>query len=371
MSPKPQIRTLKKKPTAPTETNSPSVNTEVDTSKTIDNSSTKASAKQTLPLPEEEVTLKETTSKELQEEKGLKATSDLKGKTEVATVSEKVEGDTNSHSSTGTGDQSTDDSEADIDKPIFQAIGTIKGKPEEDKENPGQFFIRLGGKRYSLFIAGYRYQAWLKQMAANPDQTLFLRVYPKCLMIPRKPPKIYFQVAAWETENPWDEEAGQFRLKGIWQFVPQSRTPVISIYRNGNAEDPKGKFKAAHIPVLMRRDDEAAPFRFNPKIAKEDLPPRWFVQGLFKFIASRDCFGFSEDLEPPTKKIPYYKKPIKDVPGQTSEKETENKAEKPSKKGTENNLEKPSGKKLEKPQKNSDKPSGKKLEVHSEESKNE
>ena len=134
-------------------------------------------------------------------------------------------------------------------------------------------------------------------------------------MIPRKPPKLYFQVAAWETENPWEEAPGQFRLKGIWQFVPQVRTPVISVYRNKGAEDPKGKFKATHIPILMRREDEAAPFRFNPKIAKEDLPPRWFVQGLFKFIPSRDSFGFSEDLEPLTKKIPWYTKPIKDVPG--------------------------------------------------------
>ncbi len=202
--------------------------------------------------------------------------------------------------------------EGNEDKPIFQAIGTLQAKAEKDEE--GNFFIRLGGKRYGLFILGYRYKAWLKQVEANPEQNLFLRVYPKCLMIPRKPPKMYFQVAAWQEENQWDEEPGQFRLKGIWQFVPQSRTPVISIYRNHNAEDPKGKFKAAHIPVLMRRDDESAPFRFNPKIAKEDLPPRWFIQGLFKFIPSRDSFGFSEDLEPPTPKIPWYKKPVKESP---------------------------------------------------------
>ena len=278
--------------------------------------------------------------------------------TEIATVTEDGVAATDTQSSTDTGDQSTDEPEADIDKPIFQAIGTLQGKPEEDSQEKGQFFIRLGGKRYGLFIAGYRYQAWLKQMAANPDQTLFLRVYPKCLMIPRKPPKIYFQVAAWEEENPWEEAPGQFRLKGIWQFVPQVRTPVISVYRNKGAEDPKGKFKAAHIPVLMRRDDESAPFRFNPKIAKEDLPPRWFIQGKFKFIPSRDSFGFSEDLEPPTKKIPYYKKPIKDVPGKDSEKGTQNKSEKPSRK------------KVEKPQKKSEQPALKDLEVMREDSNN-
>ncbi len=348
MSPKPQIRTLKKKPTAPEETKTPSVNTEVDTSETIDKASTntKTKTKQALQQPPTATSTAKTTE-EIKDETG-NSKNDLNGQTAIATVTEDAVAATDTQSDTGTDDQSTDEAEADIDKPIFQAIGTLQGKAQKDDE--GNFFIRLAGKRYDLYFGGYRYQAWLKQAEAHPDQTLFFRVYPKCLMIPRKSPKIYFQVAAWETENPWDEEAGQFRFKGIWQFVPQVRTPVISIYRNKDAEDPKGKFKAAHIPVLMRRDDESAPFRFNPKIAKEDLPPRWFVQGLFKFIPSRDSFGFSEDLEPPTKKIPYYKRPIKDVPGKGSEK------------GTGNKSEKPSGKKVEKPQKKSEQPSGKKLE---------
>ncbi len=352
MSPKPQIRTLKKKPTAPQETSTPSGNTEVDTSKSIEKTPITTKAISAEPQPP---TAKSTatTSEQLKEETANSTPSN--GQTEIAPVTEESEAATD----TDTGEQSTDETEADLDKPIFQAIGTLQGKPEEDKENPGQFFIRLGGKRYGLFIAGYRYQAWLKQIAAHPDQTLFLRVYPKCLMIPRKPPKIYFQVAAWEAENPWEEQPGQFRLKGIWQFVPQVRTPVISIYRNHNASDPKGKFKATHIPVLMRRDDESAPFRFNPKIAKEDLPPRWFIQGLFKFIPSRDSFGFSEDLEPPTKKIPYYKKPIKEVPGKDSVKGGDNKSEKPSRK------------KVEKPLQKSAQPEKKDLEVIREDSKNE
>ena len=84
---------------------------------------------------------------------------------------------------------------------LFQAIGTLKGKPEQDEE--GHFFIRLGEKCYKLFVTGYKYQAWLKQISSNPDQTLFLRVYPKFLMIPRKEPQIYFQVAAWEEQNSW------------------------------------------------------------------------------------------------------------------------------------------------------------------------
>ncbi len=150
MSPKPQIRSLKKKPTAPTETNGPSVDTEVDTSKTIEQGSTETKTKtktktvQPVPLPFVEVTETTTTNKELKEEKPL-TTSDV---TENATVSEEAEAFTDPESSTGTAEQSPDESEANIDKPIFQAIGTIKGKAEKDSTEEGKFFIRLGGKRY-------------------------------------------------------------------------------------------------------------------------------------------------------------------------------------------------------------------------------
>ncbi|MGK7883827.1 MAG: hypothetical protein AB4057_04265, partial [Crocosphaera sp.] len=67
---------------------------------------------------------------------------------------------------------------------------------------------------------------------------------------------------------------------------------------------------------------------------------------------------FSEDLEPPTKKIPWYTKPIKAVPGEDSQK------------GTENKSEKPSGKKREKPQKKSEQSILKDVEIHSEDSNN-
>lgn len=86
---------------------------------------------------------------------------------------------------------------------------------------------------------------------------------------------------------------------------------MLSIYRNKEAKDPTGKFKATHLPVLMRREDGVNPFRFNPKISKEELPKRWFVRAKFKFIGSRNCWGWVEDLEAPTEDIPKYKKPVK------------------------------------------------------------
>jgi hypothetical protein len=175
--------------------------------------------------------------------------------------------------------------------------------------------VRRDGQRYGLFIPRHRYIGWLKQIEHSQDQNLYLRVYPKCRIIPQQPQQIYFEVIFWAEENRWDEEAGHFTFRGVWQFVPQLKTPVISIYRNRNAIDPKEKFKAAHLPVLMRRDDGVNPFRFNPKIPKDQLPKRWFLQALFKFIPNRNCWGWVEDLEEPTEQIPRYQKPVKAIAG--------------------------------------------------------
>jgi hypothetical protein len=209
--------------------------------------------------------------------------------------------------------------------PLFQAIGTLYGLPERDES--GNFLINSGGQHYRLFILSAplrgslrdRYRAWLKQYETHPDQAMYLRVYPKYLSIPQQDPIVSFQVTAWE-DQPREEESGLFRFKGVWQFVPQIRIPVISIYRNRGVNDPKGKFKASHLPVMMRREDGVNPFRFNPKVSKEDLPKRYFIQAIFKFIPSKNCFGWVEDLEPPTENIPKYEKPVKAV--QTANQQT-------------------------------------------------
>jgi hypothetical protein len=209
----------------------------------------------------------------------------------------------------------------------FQGIGTLYGKISQDEEQG--FLIKLGQNQYRLYVLKNRYRSWLLQMKNAPDTPLYLRVYPKYRIIPRKPPEVYFQVVAWVEENQW-EEPGMFVFRGIWQFIPQVRTPVISVYRNYEAEDPTEKFKAVHLPVLMRREDETRPFKFNPKIPKEQLPKRWFIQAEFKFIPSRNCWGWVKDVAPPSDYIPRYRKPVKAAsPDQaaTSDKETSEKEE--------------------------------------------
>lgn len=201
--------------------------------------------------------------------------------------------------------------EKKIDSKIkhFQAIGTIQATVERDETG---FFFYIGERRYHLYIPRSRIKAWFKQLESSPNTSLFLRVYPKCQIVPKQEPEIRFQVIAWSSENYDSEQSGEFILKGVWQFLPQIKTPCISVYRNENGIDPTEKFKATHLPVIMRREEEEIrPFRFNPKLPKEQLPKRYFIEGKFRFIPSKNCFGWVEDLAVPSERLPRYKKPIK------------------------------------------------------------
>ncbi|MHC5863617.1 MAG: hypothetical protein ACYTXK_42880, partial [Nostoc sp.] len=54
----------------------------------------------------------------------------------------------------------------------------------------------------------------------------------------------------------------------------------------------KVKFmKASHIPLLWK-DAPVRPFRFNPKVAKEEQGRAVFVTIKAKFLPGRDVFGF-------------------------------------------------------------------------------
>ena len=56
--------------------------------------------------------------------------------------------------------------------------------------------------------------------------------------------------------------------------------------------------KASHVPVLWR-DAPTRPFRFNPKLDKEQQGKALFVGIIAKFLPDRDVFGFSQlCLEP-------------------------------------------------------------------------
>jgi hypothetical protein len=192
------------------------------------------------------------------------------------------------------------------DSNIFQAIGLISGTPYKD-EVMG-WAIDLQGVQYRLFIPPKIFRGWLKELASNPTQSFFLRVYPKCFISPKQPPQIYFHVISWNKFNEKKEPLNLFSLKGFWQFIPQSRLPVLTVYRNKGCKDVMNKFKPTHLPVLMRRDD-VQPYRYNKA---DEKPSKYFIQGEFTLIHAKQAFGYKSDLDKPSLEAPKYKRPVKE-----------------------------------------------------------
>ncbi len=224
-------------------------------------------------------------------------------------------------------------------KVLFSAVGIIRGEVTIDEEE-NQHTIKFGGKTYPLFYARKNYTAFTglkKEIEASGDplcgselrsaRNKRLIVYPKFTHFPKKeqPPRVGFQLVGFDkgggegvTQELQDNE---FKICGLWQFIPVCRQPCISIFRNFTRErldyikqaetQSKVNFmKASHLPILWR-DGPVKPFRFNPKLKKEEQAKVYFVEIKAKFLPQRDCFGFSEMLGEPLEKLPKFLKASK------------------------------------------------------------
>ena len=190
---------------------------------------------------------------------------------------------------------------------FFQAVGLLKAVPEKD-ELLG-WAISLNGVKHRIFIPPHLYRTWLKKMNSHDGSCLYLRVYPKSYMAKKQEPSIFFQVVSWQDENEKKEAINSFTLKGLWQFIPQSRLPVLTVYRNKKSIDVTNRYKANHLPVLMRRED-CRPYRFSKNETKESIQ-RYFIQGEFAYLPDRQAFGHKGDHSSPVTDTPRYKKPQK------------------------------------------------------------
>nr|WP_246275511.1 hypothetical protein [Brasilonema bromeliae] len=221
----------------------------------------------------------------------------------------------------------------EIEEPgaIFQAVGVVTGKVVFTEENKSTIII--GNKEYPLFYAPKKqraFEALKKEVQATGEATQRLVVYPRFTHFPRRdqPPQVSFQVVGFdkgrETKGAASEELSdmEFKLCGLWQFIPVCPTPCISIFRNFTKErldhvkksEPakKVKFmKASHLPLFWR-DAPVPPFRFNPKAEKEQQGKPVFVQIKAKFLPARDAFAFDSLLGLPLEKPPKFLKVSKE-----------------------------------------------------------
>ena len=211
---------------------------------------------------------------------------------------------------------------------IFQAVGVIIGKVNFINEN--QSTVIIGRKEYPLFYIPRKqraFEALKKEIEASASPTQRLIVYPKAIHFPRKDQlsQLAFQLVGFDKGREAEAVSKElqdmeFKLSGLWQFIPVCPTPCISVFRNFTKErleyiktaDPtkKVKFmKASHLPLLWK-DAPVRPFRFNPKATHDQGHPA-FVEIKAKFLPARDVFGFVEQLAEPTETAPKFLKASK------------------------------------------------------------
>ncbi|MBR8834797.1 MAG: hypothetical protein DSM106950_12355 [Stigonema ocellatum SAG 48.90 = DSM 106950] len=213
---------------------------------------------------------------------------------------------------------------------IFQAVGIIAGVVNFNDE--GHAVVSISGHEYPLFYIPKKrrvFDALQKEVTKNTGNVIRLIVYPKVTHFPRREQlhTLSFQLVGFEnpeitvgiTKQLQDLE---FRLCGLWQFIPVCQTPCISVLRNFTEErlqhikqvEPykRVKFmKASHVPLIWK-DAPVRPFRFNPKLEKQEQGFPHFVEVLAKFIPGRDVFGFVSLLSMPMEKAPKFLKARKE-----------------------------------------------------------
>jgi hypothetical protein len=209
---------------------------------------------------------------------------------------------------------------------FFQAVGIIQGDVTSDGEKT---FVTIGEKSYGLYYASTHkkaYDALKKEIEKTGITQLRLIVYPRITHYPggKQPYRLQFQLAGFLSQEASVEglqsvlEEKEFKISGLWQFIPVCRVPCISVFKNFNKErlefiksaplDKKVNYmKASHIPVVWR-DAPVPPFRFNPKLDKETQGKASFVQIKARLNSERDNFEFVELLGIPSESPPNYLK---------------------------------------------------------------
>jgi hypothetical protein len=166
-------------------------------------------------------------------------------------------------------------------------IGKVNFHKEGENERST---ITIGNKEYPLFYAPRKqraYDALKKEIEATGESTQRLVVYPKFTHFPGRisRPTLASKLSALTKGRHCEVISEQlqdmeFKLCGLWQFIPVCRTPCISVFKNFTKErldhikqsEPakKVKFmKASHLPLFWR-DALVPPFRFNPKAQKKN-----------------------------------------------------------------------------------------------------
>lgn len=215
---------------------------------------------------------------------------------------------------------------------LFQAVGVIVGDVTFHED--GKATVTLAGKDFPLYYAPFRKKAYEALRMEVTKTSVFrqrLLVYPRIIHFPKReqPHNISFQLVGFFREGNsqapdaivTDLNDMEFKLAGLWQFIPVCATPCVSVFKNYTTERKdfikaadvaiKVKFmKGSHVP-LMWRDAPVRPFRFNPKLDSLHQGHAAFVQVKATFVPEKELFVFQELTAPPASNPPRFLKAAK------------------------------------------------------------
>ncbi len=186
----------------------------------------------------------------------------------------------------------------------YQAIGWLRGKLVQVEE---RFQIQVKDSLFPLYLP----RKVIAVANNHIEQMVWIKCYPQS-----KGEGLSFKGVWMGIEQSEKGEAGIFVLRGVWQFIPQCRRPVFTIYRN-ELKDYENRPSNQHLPLIWA---DQPPYRFRKD--SEEKPK--FYQITARLIPQRACFGFVSQISDPQDSTPRrVKKPPMDsnaisVPAKTS-----------------------------------------------------
>lgn len=190
----------------------------------------------------------------------------------------------------------------------YQGLGWLFGLIGKTEEGKFQITLR-DGTSFILTADRHIMYALAKQFEREPSQPLWIRCYPQYRI---QEQLLYFKALYFSKEKPEDEDVqpGIFILRGIWQFIPQNRRPVFTVYRN-QIRYPSERVRNQHLPLIWQ---EERPFRFRKD---SDARPQ-FYQIEARLISRRGCLGWVRTIAGATKPPKHIRTTVKPADGKAT-----------------------------------------------------
>lgn len=140
----------------------------------------------------------------------------------------------------------------------YYCVAWIKGKVIIRKtKNTRQYFVKYQNKLYPAQLLTKNSGGFVSRKEVFDKycvgRDLILGIYPRWIHFPdKKPPVLKFSVFSWyENEEDFSklgEKLDTFKVSGIYQKIPASKAPVLSVYRN-SIRHKSDNLKTNHVPT--------------------------------------------------------------------------------------------------------------------------